>query len=72
MRAEFEPLFRLSVAERLQLVQALWDSIAAQPDAVPVPEWQKEELARRRAEYLKNRSSGRSWEEVERRILGDA
>lgn len=70
MSAEFEQLFHLSVSERLQLVQELWDSIASQPDAVPVPKWQKDELARRKAEYLKDPNSGRSWDEVQRRILG--
>jgi putative addiction module component (TIGR02574 family) len=70
MSAEFEQLFHLSVPGRLQLVQDLWDSIAAQPETVPVPQWQKEELARRKAEYLKNPDSGRTWDEVQREILG--
>lgn len=40
-------LENLSASERLQLVQDLWDSIAAEPDSVPVTDAQKEELDRR-------------------------
>lgn len=61
-------VFDLSVTEKLQLVEDLWDDIAATPEAVPVQEWQKEELARRKAKYLANPGSGLSWEEVQRRI----
>ena len=44
-------LLHLSVAERLQLVEDLWDSIAAQPEALELTEAQKEELDRRLAEH---------------------
>lgn len=30
-----EELLKLSVAERIQLVEDLWDSIAADPEALP-------------------------------------
>ena len=69
MDANFAPLFELSVPQRLQLVEDLWDSIAAVPDSVPVPEWQKEELDRREVEHLQNPAAVLSWEEVKERIL---
>ena len=47
MSTNFSDLFELEVAEKLQLVEDLWDNIAATPEAVPVEDWQKEELARR-------------------------
>jgi putative addiction module component (TIGR02574 family) len=68
MNADFANVFGLSVAEKLQLVEDLWDDIAATPENVPVPEWQKEELARRKANYAQNPGSGSSWEEVQERI----
>lgn len=34
-------VFDLSPAEKLQLVQDLWDDLAASPDDVPINEWQK-------------------------------
>jgi putative addiction module component (TIGR02574 family) len=61
-------VFDLSPAEKLQLVEKLWDDLAATPEAVPVHDWQKEELARRKANLMKNPTSGLSWEEVKRRI----
>jgi putative addiction module component (TIGR02574 family) len=33
--------------DRLQLVEDLWDSLAAEPEAIPVPDWHREELDRR-------------------------
>lgn len=61
-------VFDLSPSEKLQLVEDLWDDLAATPDAVPVHDWQKEELARRKANLEKNPASGLTWEEVKRRV----
>jgi putative addiction module component (TIGR02574 family) len=60
-------VFDLSPSEKLQLVEDLWDDLAANPDAVPLHNWQKEELARRKANLMKNPASGLTWEEVKRR-----
>jgi putative addiction module component (TIGR02574 family) len=46
----------------------LWDSIAQVPEQIPVLEWQKEELAKRKAAYLQNPDSGSSWEAAKERI----
>ena len=61
---------RLSIAERLELISAIWDTL---PDSVdePIPEWHKEELDRRLADDAKNPSSRISWEEVKARLLGN-
>ncbi len=63
-------IFDLSPAEKLQLVEDLWDDLAAAPAEVPVHDWQKQELARRKANLLKNPDSGRHWEEVKRNVRG--
>ena len=63
-------IFDLSPSEKLQLVEDLWDDLAGTPEAVPVHDWQKQELARRKANLLKNPASGRSWEEVKQRARG--
>lgn len=49
-------------------MEDLWDDLAATPEAVPVHDWQREELARRRANLLRNPVSGLTWEEVKRRV----
>lgn len=67
MNAEFSQVFELALSEKLQLLEDLWDSIASTPEEIPVLKWQKEELARRKAAYLKN-PSGSSWEDCKERI----
>lgn len=59
---------RLSPAEKLQLVQDLWDDIATSTEALPIPLWHEEELNRR----LDNEAEdeGRPWEQVRDDILG--
>jgi putative addiction module component (TIGR02574 family) len=63
-------IFDLSPSEKLQLVEDLWDDLAATPEAVPVHDWQKQELARRKANLLRSPASGLVWEEVKRRVRG--
>ena len=57
-------ILKLSVSERIQLVEDIWDSIAAQPESLPLSETQKAELERRVADYRANPRQGRTWEEV--------
>jgi putative addiction module component (TIGR02574 family) len=70
MNAEFTQVFELTLSEKLQLLEDLWDSIALNPDQIPVLDWQKEELARRKAAYVQNPGSGSSWDEAKARIRG--
>ena len=49
-------------------MEDLWDDLAADPSAVPVQDWQKEELARRKANLMNNPTSGLAWDEVKRRV----
>ena len=68
MNTDFEQLFDLGVSEKLQLVEDLWDDIASNPEAAPVHDWQKEELARRKTNLMQNPDAGLSWEEIQRRV----
>lgn len=56
---------RLSVAERLVLVEELWDSIAA---STPISDAQRTELDRRLADHKANPDDVVSWEEVDSSI----
>ncbi len=67
MNTEFEPLFKLSRAERLQLVEDLWDSIVQEDAELSVSEEKRAELRRRKARFLQHPSSGRTWEQVKQR-----
>lgn len=61
-------ILALPVAERVRLVEAIWDSICAVPEALPLTEWQKEELDRRLAEFEANPDEGSTLEEVFARL----
>ena len=59
---------KLSVAERILIVEEIWDSIAAEQEAVHVTEAQKAELDRRLASCDASPNDGKSWEEIKRRL----
>jgi putative addiction module component (TIGR02574 family) len=67
MNTEFEPLFKLSRAERLQLVEDLWDSIVQEDAELSVSEEKRAELRRRKERFLQHPSSGSTWEQVKQR-----
>jgi len=68
MNTSATSIFDLTPSEKLQLVEDLWDDLACTPDAVPVHDWQKQELARRKANLANRPSSGLSWEQVKQRV----
>ena len=68
MNTEFPQIFELSFSEKLQLLEDLWDSISQDSEQLPILDWQKEELAKRKATYLNNPDSGSSWEVAKERI----
>lgn len=61
-------IIELSVAERIQVVEDIWDSIAAVPEAVPLNEGQKNELDRRLDAYHRNPDVGSPWADVRKRL----
>lgn len=68
MSADIASVFDLSPAEKLQLVEDLWDDLSAKPDEVPIHDWQKAELDRRQANLTNHPDSLASWEDIKRRI----
>ncbi len=60
---------RLSVAERVQLVQEIWDSIAAEIEQTPLTEAQRHEIDRRLAAHRANPQAAIPWEQVKAEAL---
>jgi putative addiction module component (TIGR02574 family) len=56
------------VAERLKLIEDLWDSIETDADALALPDWHRAEVDRRLDALDAGTSVGAPWEEVRRRI----
>ncbi|MBI1913566.1 MAG: addiction module protein [Planctomycetes bacterium] len=61
---------RLSVEDRIALVQEIWDSIAATPEHVPLTEAEKQLLDRRLADLDANPNNVLTWEEIKSRVRG--
>lgn len=59
---------QLSVSERIQLAEDLWDSILTDTNAVILSEEQKQELDRRLETHRQNQNQGSTWEEVKQRL----
>jgi len=67
--ADIPQLRDAPLAEKLELVEELWADIAAQSDALPLPDWHVRELDRSLAEYQANPREGSPWSEVRARII---
>ena len=61
-------LTQLPPEERIELAEALWDSLEGDPALVPLTEAQQEELDRRVLAYESDRDPGSPWREVLERI----
>ena len=59
---------QFSVAERILLVEEIWDSIADDGQEIDLTDVQRKDLERRIANYEANPKSGTSWEEVKARL----
>lgn len=55
---------RLSVAERLKLIELIWDSLPESVNSEEVPEWHLSEIERRRVDAEAKPGLGKPWREV--------
>ena len=66
-------LVALPLAERLQAMEALWDSLCReQPQASVVPTWHADELGKRMAAIERGEVMTVPWEEAKERIRRQA
>jgi putative addiction module component (TIGR02574 family) len=61
-------IFQLSVAERIQIVEDIWDSISKNPDELELSEAEKLELDKRLASYKQNPNDGIEWETLKKNL----
>jgi len=59
----------LSIPERIQLVEDIWDTIAANANSVELTDDEKEIIDERLESYHQNPNLGSPWEKVFKRIL---
>ena len=60
---------KLSIPERIQLVEDIWDTIASETESIELTENEKKIIDERLEAYNKNPDAGSSWEEVYKRIV---
>ena len=58
------PFHRLSVGDRLELIEQIWNSLPESISPQDVPEWHQAELARRRAVAESEPGLGKAWRDV--------
>ena len=62
-------LSQLNKNEKLLLVEALWDSIASDPEEVEVPDHHKSILEQRLKTIEQDKKNGSSWKEIRQKYL---
>ena len=58
----------LSVEEKVDYVQALWERIAARPETVPVPDWHRDVIRERLENDEAERAGGGDWNEFREEV----
>jgi len=59
---------KLSVDERIELVEAIWDTVAADAPTLPIPEAHRAELDCRLEDLANDPDAGSPWDEVRTRL----
>ncbi len=72
MSTQLSEILQLTIAERIQLAEDIWDSIAAFPEAIPLTDAQREELDRRLQAYAQYPNEGISWDELKDKLRKSA
>jgi len=62
------PLNEMTVGEKLQTMEAIWQSLAAIPDAIESPVWHEEELRVREAQIASGETKFVNWEKAKAEI----
>lgn len=65
---KLDDLLALPVADRLALVEALWEPLARTPEQVPAPDWHRDVLDERLAADDAAPDAGEIWAEVRQHV----
>lgn len=62
-------LTKLNTDEKIILVEALWDSIASDPEQIAIPDHHKPILEKRLLSLNEDKKNGKSWDEIRQKYL---
>jgi putative addiction module component (TIGR02574 family) len=60
---------KMTIEEKIQTMEALWDDLCQHEEAMPVHDWQKEILDERQRMIERGDSKFSGWEEAKKRIV---
>lgn len=72
MSTQLEDILQLSVSERIQLAEDIWDSIAANPESITLTDAERQELDRRLESYARNPDEGVPWDDLKKQVRKSA
>jgi hypothetical protein len=58
----------MSVAEKLALMESLWEDLSRRPETIPSPQWHGDVLAERIAAVREGRTNFVDWNDAKRRL----
>lgn len=62
------PYNSMSVAEKIQVMELVWESLRQRPDEVPSPEWHQQVLEERPRRLASGEATISSWDEAKKRL----
>ena len=62
------PINAISAAEKLKLMEALWQSLARSPTDIPSPDWHGDVLEQRRQAVREGRAVFENWDAAKQRL----
>lgn len=69
MSIQVTEILQMSVAERVQIVEDIWDSIGKTPEDLPLSEAEKIKLDERLKNYHEAPNKGIEWETLKKNLL---
>lgn len=62
------PLESMSIAEKLEVIDTVWEDLRKNASLIPVPEWHREILASRRKAFERGEIGYTDWEVAKKEI----
>lgn len=64
------PIDEMTVSEKIAAMEAIWESLSAEPANVPSPPWHGDTLAEREERVRSGNASFQDWEECKKTLRG--
>lgn len=62
------PLEKMTVEEKLQLMEVLWEDLSRDPDELKSPDWHEAEMKKRKAHIASGKAKFIDWEKAKKEL----